>query len=80
MCTRSQPLRHNRLVDLLEDDDYEPEGGDIYILPPDTGDITDEDSGDEDGGGNIDNVPGSILRQPTVSKKEIEELLGEDFK
>ncbi|KAI4471500.1 hypothetical protein MML48_1g17547 [Holotrichia oblita] len=34
----------------------------IYIEPPDAGVLTDQDSGDEDGGGTIDNLPGAQLR------------------
>ncbi|KAK9720495.1 hypothetical protein QE152_g22030 [Popillia japonica] len=33
----------------------------IYIVPPDAGVLTDQDSGDEDGGGSIDNLPGAQL-------------------
>lgn len=35
---------------------------DIFIEPPDCGILSDEDSGEEDGGGLIDNLPGSQLR------------------
>ena len=36
----------------------------VTIVPPDNacGEVTDEDSGDEDGGGTINNLPGSMLR------------------
>ncbi|KAI4471499.1 hypothetical protein MML48_1g20280 [Holotrichia oblita] len=34
----------------------------IYIEPPDAGVLTDQDSGDEDGGDTIDNLPGAQLR------------------
>ncbi|KAK9744399.1 Transposase IS4 [Popillia japonica] len=34
----------------------------IYIESPDAGVLTDQDSGDEDGGGTIDNLPGAQLR------------------
>lgn len=37
---------------------------DIFIEPPDSNILTDEDSGDEDEGGLIDNLPGSQLRAP----------------
>lgn len=44
----------------------------IPILPPDnaTGSVIDEDSGDEDGGGTINNLPGSMLRTPTALEDE----------
>lgn len=44
----------------------------VTILPPDnaTGNITDEDSGAEDGGGTINNLPGSMLRAPAVLGSE----------
>ncbi|KAG5895100.1 hypothetical protein JTB14_036375 [Gonioctena quinquepunctata] len=41
---------------------------DIFIEPPDCGVLSDEDSGDEDGGGLIDNLPGSQLRAPAELK------------
>ncbi|KAI4461519.1 transposase is4 [Holotrichia oblita] len=34
----------------------------IYIEPPDAGVLTDQDSGDKDGGSTIDNLPGAKLR------------------
>ncbi|KAI4469773.1 small nuclear ribonucleoprotein sm d2 [Holotrichia oblita] len=36
----------------------------IYIEPPDAAILTDEDSGEEDGGGVIDNLSGAQLRAP----------------
>ena len=44
----------------------------IPILPPEnaTGNITDEDSGDEDGGGTINNLPGSMLSAPAVFEED----------
>ncbi|KAG5863840.1 hypothetical protein JTB14_017775 [Gonioctena quinquepunctata] len=41
---------------------------DIFIEPPDCGVFSDEYSGDEDGGGLIDNLPGSQLRAPAELK------------
>lgn len=41
---------------------------DIFIEPPDCGVLSEEDSGDEDGGGLIDNLPGSQLRAPAELK------------
>ena len=51
---------------------------DIEVLPPEnaTSHITDEDSGDEDGGGVMNNLPGSMLRAEAVvfdSEGEYEE-------
>lgn len=58
-----KPIRGQALIDLLDETDDELDT-DIYIFPPDnaTGEVTDEDSGDEEGSGNIDNLPGSMLR------------------
>jgi len=48
---------------LLEDTDFT--SADVYIPPPEnaTGSLTDEDSADEDDTGNLDNLPGTQLRQ-----------------
>lgn len=48
----------------------------IYIEPPDSGALTDEDSGDEDGGGLIDNLPGSQLRAQAEIKLVNNERIG----
>ena len=54
----------------------------ITILPPDnaTGNITDEDSGAEDGGGTINNLPGSMLRAPAVLGSESDSSDEEEIK
>ncbi|KAG5862453.1 hypothetical protein JTB14_021199 [Gonioctena quinquepunctata] len=41
---------------------------DIFIEPPDCGVLSDENSGDEVGGGLIENLPGSQLRAPAELK------------
>ena len=45
----------------------------ITITPPNnaTGDVTDEDSGDEDGGGLVNNFPGSMLIAPATLEDEV---------
>uniref|UniRef100_A0A6P7H5R1 Uncharacterized protein LOC114347369 n=1 Tax=Diabrotica virgifera virgifera TaxID=50390 RepID=A0A6P7H5R1_DIAVI len=43
-------------------DDLDVEG--IYIEPPDTNELIDKDSADEDNGGMVDNLPASQLRAP----------------
>ena len=61
------PTTLSRLLDLAEENawPYRNEDGQfsVTILPPTnaTGYITDEDSGDEDGAGTINNLPGSML-------------------
>ncbi|KAJ8911109.1 hypothetical protein NQ315_003371 [Exocentrus adspersus] len=45
-------------LEIAYDDDIE----EIFIEPPDAGVLTDADSGDEDGGGLIDNLSGAQLR------------------
>ena len=39
----------------------------IYMQPPDNGNDTDEDSGSEDSGGNMDNLTGRQLRAGAVA-------------
>ncbi len=48
----------------------------IFMEPPDTGVLTDEDSGEEDGGGLIDNLPASQLRAQAEIKLVNDERLG----
>ena len=61
------PAILSRLLDLAEENTwpYRNEDGQlsVTILPPTnaTGYITDEDSGDEDGAGTVNNLPGSML-------------------
>ena len=50
-------------MDLLEEDDEEIKN--IFIEPPEASNmLTDEDSGDDDGEGEIDNLNGKQLQQP----------------
>ena len=62
----------SRLLDLAEENarSYRNEDGQfsVTILPPTnaTGYITDEDSGDEDGAGIVNNLPGSMLLAPAI--------------
>ena len=55
----------SRLLDLAEENAWPYEDGQlsVTILQPTnaTGYITDEDSGDEDGAGTVNNLPGSML-------------------
>ena len=45
---------------MLEDDN-DFQSADIFLEPPLSGEITDEDSGEEDGGGTMDNLNGHQL-------------------
>ena len=62
----------SRLLDLAEENSrpYQNEDGQfsVTILPPTypTGYISDEDSGDEDGPGTVNNLPGSMLLAPAI--------------
>ena len=62
----------SRLLDLAEENawPYQNENGQfsVTILPPTNamGYTTDEDSGDEDGAGTVDNLPGSMLLAPAI--------------
>ena len=48
------------MVDILNDDS-EFTNANIYLEPPPVDELTDEDSGDEEGGGTIDNLSGRQL-------------------
>lgn len=63
----SKPSRLIDLISLAEEDTSE-EDVIIPILPPEkaTDCITDEDSGEEDVGGTINNLPASMLRVPAI--------------
>lgn len=50
----------------------------IYIEPPDAAILTDEDSGEEDGGGVIDNLSGAQLRAPAEVILHNNERIGGD--
>ena len=69
------PATLSRLLDLAEDNawPYRNEDGQfsVTILPPTnaTGYIADEDSGDEDGAGTVNNLPGSMLLAPAIFDK-----------
>ena len=69
------PATLSRLLDLAEEKarPYRNEDGQfsVTILPPTnaTGCITDEDSGDEDGAGTVNNLPGSMLLAPAILDK-----------
>ena len=82
------PATLSRLLDLAEENarPYRNEDGQfsVTILPPTnaTGYITDEDSGDEDGAGTVNNLPGSMLLAPAIldessnpNDETVEELL-----
>ena len=62
----------SRLLDLAEENDWPHRNEDgqfsVTILPPTNamGYITDEDSGDEDGAGTVNNLPGSMLLAPAI--------------
>ena len=66
------PATLSRLLDLAEENAwrYRNEDGQfsVTILPPTnaTGYITNEDSGDEDGTGTVNNLPGSMLLAPAI--------------
>ncbi|KAG5897594.1 hypothetical protein JTB14_019542 [Gonioctena quinquepunctata] len=51
-------------LDMAYNDDADV--SDIFIEPPDYGVLSDEDPRDENGGGLIDNLPGSQLRAPEL--------------
>ena len=61
-CFIYRGITLNEALDILENDDIEA----IYMEPPEnaTAVVTDEDSGDEDGGGTVSNLPGRLLRAP----------------
>ena len=65
---------------MLEDDeDYQ--SADIFIEPPENALNSDEDSGDEDAGGTLDNLSGNQLRasaEATVRAKGERIYLGDD--
>ena len=69
---RKTPTTLSRLLDLEEENarPYRNEDGQfsVTILPPTnaTGYITDEDSGNEDGAGTVNNLPGSMLLAPAI--------------
>lgn len=50
------------VLDYLEDENQDLQN--IFIEPPEVSQLTDEDSGDEDGGGLIDNISGKLLTTP----------------
>lgn len=50
------------VLDYLEDENQDLQN--IFIEPPEVSQLTDEDSGDEDGGGFIDNISGKMLITP----------------
>lgn len=56
---------------------YAEDVSEIYIEPPDAGIITDEDSGEEDGGGLIDNLPDSQLRAKAEIKLADDQRIGD---
>lgn len=53
-------LTSEEIIQLLEDDDFTR--ADIYITPPVDGLDSEEDSGDEEGGGNVNNLSGKQLQ------------------
>lgn len=50
----------------------------IYIEPPDTSELTDEDSGEEDGGGIVDNLSGSQLRAPAEIQVAVRDFIPDE--
>ena len=79
MVGRKKPLERQALIDLLDEEEIVQN---FYILPPENGTKSDEDSGDEDGG-QLDNLPGSILKQRIMTIKEnvdiqVSEDIGDD--
>lgn len=70
----------NEVLDMLEDSgDFSR--ADIYIEPPAVDELTDEDSGDEDCGGTIQNLNGRQLAaraSATVIYADGREQVGED--
>ena len=65
-----------RLTDLLNRAEEQVSNNKSYavtITPPDnaTGNITDEDSGDEDGGCLVSNLPGSMLIAPAILEEDV---------
>ena len=66
------PATLSRLLDLVDENARPCRNEDgqfsVTILPPTnaTGYITDEDSGDEDGAGIVNNLPGSLLLAPAI--------------
>ncbi|XP_039290714.1 uncharacterized protein LOC111044584 [Nilaparvata lugens] len=59
-CIRLTDLTLQEAIDILECDDADDVQG-IFIEPPAPNIDTDEDSGDEDGGGYVDNLTGRQL-------------------
>ena len=55
-------------MELLEDEDFEK--ADLYIEPPDSGWLTDEDSGEEDAVV-PDNLPRSLLMAPAQIEMDV---------
>ena len=51
----------NEVISMLEEDE-EFFSADVFITPPDQGEVTDEDSAPEDDGGKMDNLSGGQLR------------------
>ena len=49
----------HQVLDMIDADDYT--AADIFITPPDVSELTDEDSGEEDGSGLVDNLNRNML-------------------
>ena len=65
----------NEVIDILEERDI-PDA-DIFIQPPDNGQFSDEDSGPEDEGGEIDNLTGRQLQaEAEISARTVPETIG----
>ena len=71
-CRNKTPTSLSRILDLAEENALpfrsEDDQFSVTVLSPTnaTGYITDEDSGNEDGAGTINNLPGSILLAPAL--------------
>ena len=86
-CRNKTPTSLSRILDLAEENALpyrnEDDQFSVTVLPPTnaTGYITDEDSGDEDGAGTINNLPGSMLLAPALiddsSCKNVEILMSQ---
>ena len=65
ICFRSSFTVHEVLAILEDRDDVT--SADVFITPPANHDVSDEDSGDEDGGGTINNLNGNQLNATSTA-------------
>ena len=64
------------VLDAIDDEDAAVE--EIFIAPPAVSVESDEDSGEEDGGGTIDNLSGRQLRAPAVAVLSDGRVIGDE--